>query len=66
MVPKAEVHGRTNAEIDTSPWTGEVRTMQEQLSRMSKAAGLDKFVGNKFGRAKHVRRELAKEDILEV
>jgi hypothetical protein len=37
MVPKAEGHGPTNAAID----------------RMSKAAGLDKFVGNKFGHVKH-------------
>jgi len=44
---KAEVYGCTNAAID----------------RMSKAARLDRFVGNKFGRAKHTRRVQAREGL---
>ena len=41
-----DVHGCTSVAEGTSPWTGEGRTMQEQLSRKPRAT-IENFIGNK-------------------
>jgi hypothetical protein len=58
------VRGRLRLEQVVESGSGD--KAEEQLSRMSKAAGLDKFVGNKFGRAKHARRVQARDDIQDI
>jgi len=53
---EAERHRCTNAAKGTSPWTGEVRTLQEQLSRKLGATGT----------AVEIRDRLTKQKRLEV